>query len=329
MKKPIIAVLGSGSWGSAVAIHLAKGNLEVRLWGRDASQIERMQTTRCNHRYLPNIDFPQNLNVMADLNQCIDGADDILIATPSHAFATILQKLPKNTPHLAWLTKGIDPQSHHFLSDLVFDYLGKETPIAIISGPSFAMEVALNLPTALTIAGNNPTYNKHWQKQLHHHHIRAYSTEDVLGVQLCGAMKNVLAIACGISDGLAYGANAKAALMTRGLAEMTQLGRVFGAQESTFLGLAGVGDLVLTCTDNQSRNRRFGLLLGQGLHVDDAEKSIQQVVEGKHNAAQICWLAERHHVELPICHAVNQVLNHQWSAQVAAQNLLQRPLKIG
>nr|MBA2652402.1 NAD(P)-dependent glycerol-3-phosphate dehydrogenase [Tatlockia sp.] len=197
-------------------------------------------------------------------------------------------------------------------------------PIAIISGPSFASEVANFLPTALTLASNNLTYQKSIQTLLHRSNLRVYLSSDLIGVQLCGAVKNVLAIACGISDGLGFGANAKAALITRGLAEMTRLGIKMGAREETFMGLAGVGDLVLTCTDNQSRNRRFGLELGNGVDLVEAERKIGQVVEGKYNAAQIVKLAEQAQVEMPICTQVNALLEGQITPQQATINLMTR-----
>jgi glycerol-3-phosphate dehydrogenase (NAD(P)+) len=208
---------------------------------------------------------------------------------------------------------------------LVEEQWGSTFPVAMISGPSFASELARGLPTALVVAGNDAPYCQSLHALLHHHNARVYITHDMIGVQLCGAVKNILAIACGISDGLHYGANAKAALITRGLAEMSRLGMRLGAQKETFLGLAGVGDLVLTCTDNQSRNRRFGLQLGQGTSLIEAEASIGQVVEGKHNAEQICSLANQYHVEMPICQEVYALLQGKKSAEEAVAHLMSRP----
>ena len=207
------------------------------------------------------------------------------------------------------------------------DRWGKELPIAVIAGPSFAREVAQQLPTALAIAGPEPSYLQAIHDLLHHHNLRAYRLSDAIGVQVCGAVKNVLAIACGISDGLNFGANAKAALITRGLAEMTRLGLALGARPETFSGLAGVGDLVLTCTDDQSRNRRFGLLLGQGIGIEAAEQRIGQVVEGKHNAEQIALLAKTHRIDMPICQSVSDLLQQKITAHTAVQTLLQRPAR--
>ncbi|WP_347252228.1 NAD(P)H-dependent glycerol-3-phosphate dehydrogenase [Legionella sp.] len=324
MKKAMIAILGTGSWGTAVAIHVAKNSNQVMLWGHNPQHVQDMIKQRCNQRYLPSIHFPDLLTPTTDLQHCLEEASEIIIAVPSHAFANLLSQISKPKQGLAWLTKGVDPVSHQLLSELVFDRWGTDFPIAVISGPSFAREVAHFLPTALTLASNNVIYQKTIRTLLHHNNLRVYSSNDVIGVQLCGAVKNVLAIACGISDGLGYGANAKAALITRGLAEMKRLGIKMGAREETFIGLAGVGDLVLTCTDDQSRNRRFGLFLGKGVAITEAEQQIGQVVEGKHNASQICYLANQFDVEMPICSQVNALLLEQITPQQAVINLMSR-----
>ncbi len=321
-----IAVLGAGSWGTAVAIHMASIGHQVMLWGHTPQHVQDMLKTHCNKRYLPDAPFPPTLLPLQDINACLK-ADHIIIAVPSHAFKDLLSKLSIKPNGLSWLTKGIDPVSHKLLSELVAEKWGTELPIAVISGPSFAREVAASLPTAMVIAGNNTPYLKTIREILHSHTMRIYLSEDYIGVQLCGAVKNVLAIACGISDGLNYGANAKAALITRGLAEMSRLGIKMGAQSSTFIGLAGVGDLVLTCTDNQSRNRRFGLQIGQGVSLEDAEKHVGQVVEGKYNAAQVCALATHFDVDMPICEQVNALLLGHITAEQAVINLMQRPAR--
>ena len=326
-KHTTIAILGAGSWGTAVAMHLAQNGQRVLLWGRDAHHVLTMQTSRENQRYLPGIPFPASLEIEAQLETCFEQATFLILATPSHAFKGLLHQLPRTIKNLAWLTKGLDPQTNQCLSELVAKRFGKNFPMAVISGPSFAKEVAKNMPTALVVAGNDTTYMQHLHNSLHHTNLRVYLSDDLIGVQCAGAVKNVLAIACGISDGLNYGANAKAALITRGLAEMTRLGLALGASPETFTGLAGLGDLVLTCTDNQSRNRRFGLLVGQGQAIPDAEKSIGQVVEGKHNASQVCALANTHQLELPICHEVNALLQSHITPTQAVQNLLNRPPK--
>lgn len=327
MNNKTIAILGAGSWGTAVAIHLSQIGHRVLLWAHNPQHIALMTESNANSRYLPEIKFPATLIPTADLNQCLREADYVIIAVPSHAFAGLLAKINEPLQGLAWITKGIDPSSHQLLSDLVAERFGPEFPVAMITGPSFAKEVARFLPTALTLASNNLTYQKNIQQLLHHSNIRVYFSDDLTGVQICGAVKNVLAIGCGISDGLGYGANAKAALITRGLAEMSRLGLSLGAQGDTFLGLAGVGDLVLTCTDDQSRNRRFGLLLGQNVGITEAEQQIGQVVEGKSNAAQVCALAEQVQIEMPICEQINALLQGKISAKEAVHNLMSRPAK--
>lgn len=325
MEKQTFALLGAGSWGTAVAMHMAESGHQVLLWGRNTAEMQMMKSARINARYLPDSPFPNALIVEPDFDVCIQKADHIIIAVPSHAFKSLLHKLPKTLPGLSWITKGVDPETNVCLSELVQSYFGPKFPMAVISGPSFAKEVAKNLPTAIVVAGNDAAYTQQLRDALHQNNLRAYTSHDLIGVQCAGAVKNVLAIACGVSDGLNYGANAKAALITRGLAEMTRLGVVLGGVKETFTGLAGLGDLVLTCTDNQSRNRRFGLLVGEGQSIASAEKNIGQVVEGKHNAAQVCALAKAHHLELPICHEVNQLLTGQHLPTEAVQNLLQRP----
>ncbi len=284
-----------------------------------------MAQMRSNPRYLMEIQFPESLIPSLDLNQCIAEADQVIVAVPSQFFGDVLAKMDQPAQGLTWLTKGVDPKSHQLLSDLVLKRYGQDFPVAVLSGPSFAKEVAHFLPTALTLASNNAKYQEKMHQLFHHKNLRVYLSDDLIGIQVCGTVKNILAIACGISDALNYGANAKAALITRGLAEMSRLGLSFGAKQPTFLGLAGVGDLVVTCTDNQSRNRRFGLLLGHGIDLEEAEKQIGQVVEGKHNAAQIHFIAHQHQIEMPICEQVHAIIQGKITAQKAVENLMNRP----
>lgn len=323
--KNSIAILGAGSWGTAVAIDLAQNGHQVFLWGHDPKHVSDMNKNRSNERYLPGIPFPPTLTPNPSLDDCVEHADYVIIAVPSHAFANVLNSLKKPKTGLAWLTKGIDPDKHVVLSDLVAKKWGHDFPVAVISGPSFAKEVAISLPTALILAGKNPEYLQKLRDIFHHKNLRTYLSDDIIGVQLCGAVKNILAIACGISDGLNFGANAKAALITRGLAEMSRLGMRLGAKQETFMGLAGLGDLVLTCTDDQSRNRRFGLQLGQGKSLLEAEKYVGQVVEGKYNATQICALAKESQVSMPICEQVNALLQGKITPQQAVADLMSRP----
>ncbi|MFC3908407.1 NAD(P)H-dependent glycerol-3-phosphate dehydrogenase [Legionella dresdenensis] len=323
MSNQTVAILGAGSWGTAVAIHLATIGNRTLLWGHRPQQVEVIKKERANQFYLPGVEFPALLQPTSDLAECMQ-ADYLIIAVPSHAFAQLLSKLEKPANGIAWLTKGLDPESNELLSHLVASKWGAAYPAAIISGPSFAREVARLLPTALTIASNNAPFQQQLHQLIHQANIRAYLSNDMIGVQLCGAVKNVLAIACGISDGLGYGANAKAALITRGLAEMSRLGQALGARQETFLGLAGVGDLVLTCTDDQSRNRRFGLLIGQGINKTEAADKIGQVVEGAHNALQVHNLAGKVAVEMPICTQIKDLLEDKITPSEAVNNLMSR-----
>ena len=320
----LITVLGAGSWGSAVAIHLARAKYPVLLWGRDEHQIQHMHQVRENSKYLPGIPFPPTLSVSSDLEFCLRHSEHVCIAVPSHAFASLCEQLPETISGLCWITKGLDPSSNQLLSQIVAHHWGPELPCAILSGPSFAKEVARGLPTALILASQHAQFQKDWFQLFHHDQMRVYLSSDLVGVQICAAVKNVLAIACGMSDGLKFGANAKAALMTRGLAEMKRLGLAMGGLEATFYGLAGMGDLVLTCTDDQSRNRRFGLLIGQGQATKDAIQSIGQVVEGVGNVAQVLAHAQAFNLQMPICEAVHHVVMGRWTPQEAAQKLIAR-----
>ena len=321
-----IAIIGAGSWGTAIAIALAQQGHDILLWTNEAGSAQTMQAKRCNERYLPNILFPAAITCTPSLQDCVAQAELVMIAVPSHAFAELLSILPQPKLGLAWLTKGVDPNSCQLLSDLVAQRWGSTYPTAVISGPSFAREVALGMPTALLVASQHPDYQQQIRDVLISPSLRVYVADDIIGVQLCGTVKNILAIACGISDGIGYGANAKAALIARGLAEMRQLLQAYHARPETCLSLAGVGDLVLTCTDNQSRNRRFGLLLGQGIDLKTAEQEIGQVVEGKHNTNQIHALATKHQIDMPICTEVHAVLSQQRSPHEAAMRLMNRPV---
>jgi glycerol-3-phosphate dehydrogenase (NAD(P)+) len=325
--KPTLAILGAGSWGTAIAIAVAQQGHRVVLWTNNVAHCKDMQKKRCNERYLPQNSFPDTLICSTDLQDCVNNATYVFIAVPSHAFADLLAIMPQPHSGLAWLTKGIDPQTRLVLSELVKQRWGENYPSAAISGPSFAREVAFGMPTALVVASLHVPYQRQIQTLLHSPNLRVYLSDDLLGVQLCGAVKNILAIACGISDGIGYGANAQAALITRGLAEMRRLLQAYHARPETCLSLAGVGDLILTCTDNQSRNRRFGHLVGQGMSLEIAEKNIGQVVEGKHNAAQIHAIAQEHGLEMPICAEVYAVLSQQRSPQEAVTQLMNRPAK--
>jgi len=332
MAKPLppIAVLGAGSWGTALAIRLARNGNPTTLWGHDPGAIAALQRDRYHRRYLPEAPFPSGLQPEADLAQAVAATVDLLIAVPSHAFVEVLQQLaPLITPEtrIAWATKGLEPVSARLLSDVVPEVLGMALPLAVLSGPTFAREVAAGMPTAITVAANRPGFASALRRRLHAAAFRTYTSRDLVGVQLGGAVKNVLAIAAGIADGLGFGANARAALITRGLAEMMRLGKALGARRNTFMGLAGIGDLVLTCTDDQSRNRRFGLALGRGETPAAARASIGQVVEGIGTALQVQRLAARLGVEMPIVEQTYRVLHAGADPSEAVRNLLDRAPK--
>jgi len=325
-----VAVLGAGSWGTALALLLARNGHDVRLWGHDPEEVAPLCRERENRRYLPGVPFPACLNAGTDLVEALAGVELALVAVPSHAYGATLARLRPLLPMtagFAWATKGLEHGSGRFLHEATLEVLGRNRPAAVISGPSFAVEVARGLPTAVTVAAWDVTHALRVAAVLHGSNLRAYTSSDVIGVELGGAVKNVLAIAAGIADGLGFGANARAALITRGLAEMVRLGVAVGGQRETFMGLAGIGDLVLTCTDDQSRNRRFGLAIGRGDSAEAASAAIGQVVEGAATVREILRLARRHGVELPITEQVDAVLYHGQSPRRAVENLLARDPK--
>lgn len=324
-----IAVLGAGSWGTALAILLAKNGQKVHLWGHDPKHISDLYHQRSNKKYLPNVVFPDNLEVHSDLKSALTDVQDILIAVPSHAFRELIQNIKNicsKDCRFILGTKGLDPQTDQLLSTVVEEILGKH-PIAVIAGPSFAKEVALGLPTAITLGYNNFEFAQTLVQRFHNATFRVYTTDDFAGVQICGAVKNVIALAVGASDGLGLGANARSALLTRGLAEMTRLGIAMGGKQETFMGLAGMGDLVLTATDSQSRNRRFGLALGHGKNLKEVQAEINQVVEGVNNAARVHALAKKLKIEMPITEQVYKVLHENSPIADVVKNLLARDPK--
>ncbi|MGB5705522.1 MAG: NAD(P)H-dependent glycerol-3-phosphate dehydrogenase [Arenicellales bacterium] len=326
-----ISVIGAGSWGTALAILLTRNLDSVKLWGRNS--FKELSLNRCNRRYLPDIPFPRNLEISKEFDELIDPSLNILVVVPSHAFRETVENLrdsitdqgldPEKTT-IIWGTKGFDPGSGALLSDVVSEIFPTNRAYGAISGPSFATETAAGLPTGLTLAcrtRQNAERLAHWFRTPT---TRVYFSNDLVGVQIGGAVKNVMAIATGISDGLGYGANARAALITRGLAEMTRLGRAMGGQTETFNGLTGVGDLILTCTDNQSRNRRFGLGIGAGRPADEVVEEIGQEIEGIQTTKEVFNKAKEMDIEMPITEQVYQVLYHDLSPDVAVRHLLRR-----
>jgi glycerol-3-phosphate dehydrogenase (NAD(P)+) len=323
-----IAVLGAGSYGTALAIQLARLGNDTRLWGRDAAQMARLDAERVNAEYLPGCKLPPTLTPTADLRAALAGAEEVLVAVPSHALHAVLRvAAPLLAPGQGIVSacKGLEPETGKLVHEVVGDIVGRARRFAAISGPTFAREVGLGMPTAVTVASTDAAYAEKIVHALHGNGFRAYTSTDVVGVEVGGSVKNVLAIAVGIADGLGLGANTRAGVITRGLAEIMRLGEALGGERDTFMGLAGLGDLVLTCTDDQSRNRRLGLLLAKGRSVAEAQAEIRQVVEGVRVAPEVVRLARRHGVDMPISEQVVRVLSGQIKPVDAVRALATRP----
>jgi glycerol-3-phosphate dehydrogenase (NAD(P)+) len=303
----------------------------VRLGGvRELDLLEAMASDGENSRYLPGVPFPSNLKPSPDLAVCLDGVRDILMAVPSHGLRDTLsaiKPLLRADSRICWATKGFELHSGKLPHQVVAEELGDDRPLAVLSGPTFAKEVAEGLPTAMTIAANDEDFAQALAAALSDDNFRAYTSDDIAGVEVGGAIKNVLAIGAGMCDGLGFGANARVALITRGLVELTRLGVALGAQQETMMGLAGMGDLVLTCTDNLSRNRRMGLALASGMTIDEAQAEIQQVVEGVLAAEAVKEVADNLGIEMPICHQVYRILYEGASPLEAVGALMGRELK--
>lgn len=323
-----LAILGAGAFGTALAISLGNNQQTVTLWDRNVEKLHHLRKSRL-HPHLGLITLPASIHIETTLHKALACVRDILIAVPSQGFRELLLTLkPLITAEhrIAWVTKGFEAHTGHLLHNLVFEILGTR-PIAVLSGPSFALEVARGLPTAVVIASNNQDFSADLMNRFNNAHFRTYANPDIIGVELGGAVKNVLAIATGMSDGLGFGANARAALITRGIAEMQQLYTALGAESSTLLSLAGIGDLILTCTDDQSRNRRLGFMMGQGLSLAKAKENIGQSVEGVYAAHEIYGLIQKHALFMPICEQVFHLVTHTTTPQQAAQKLLVRDVK--
>ena len=323
-------VLGAGSWGTALAMQATRAGCQTTLWGRDAEQLSVMASTGFNQRYLPDIPLPETLSFESDLETAVRQADQLLVVTPSHGFAETVARLApwlKQGTGVAWASKGFEPGSGRLLHEVALEHLGDAVPLAVVTGPSFATEVARGLPTLVTVAGSDQDFGQRIARALHAGAFRAYHSEDMVGAELGGAVKNVLAVATGISDGMGLGDNARAALVTRGLTEMIRLGTAMGAERATLTGLAGMGDLVLTATGDQSRNRRLGLALGRGQSVSEAVEEIGQVVEGVKTAEEVARLAHRHEVEMPISEQVFAVLHQDRNPADGLKMLLGREQK--
>ncbi|MBQ4843933.1 NAD(P)H-dependent glycerol-3-phosphate dehydrogenase [Pseudoalteromonas sp. MMG005] len=326
-----VTVLGAGSYGTALAICFARNGHKVTLWGRNKQDVETLAAERKNQRYLPDITFPDSLTLEVNLQKAVQASELVLVVVPSHAFGQTLEQVRNDllpNARVAWATKGLEPETGRLLQDVATQKLGNTIPLAVLSGPTFAKEMAAGLVTAISVSATHNEFAAELAKLLHcGRSFRVYNNDDFIGIQLGGAVKNVIAIGAGMSDGFGFGANARTALITRGLAELCRLGCALGARSETFMGMAGLGDLILTCTDNQSRNRRFGLALGKGLAVQEAMDSIGQVVEGFRNTKEVYLLAKRSGIEMPITEQIYQVLYQQKDVKEAAMALLSREQK--
>ncbi|HET7203924.1 MAG TPA: NAD(P)H-dependent glycerol-3-phosphate dehydrogenase [Steroidobacteraceae bacterium] len=325
-----MAVIGAGSWGTALAVHLARTIGRAVLWGLAPPEMTDLARDRVNQRYLPEAPFPASLEIVTTLEAAVRGADELLVAVPSHAFRACLDQVaPLLRPgmRVAWATKGFELETGKLPHQVATEVLGMAVPTAVLSGPTFAREVGLGLPTAMTVASRDRDYAMELAQRLSGAHFRAYASTDMIGVEVGGATKNVLAIGAGISDGLGFGANTRVALITRGLAEMMRLGVALGANKDTFMGLTGLGDLVLTCTDNQSRNRRFGLALAAGKSSEEAQREIGQVVEGVLAARAVTSVARTYRVEMPIAEQICRIIYEGAPPREAVAALMGRAIK--
>jgi len=324
-------VIGAGSWGTALAMLISRNGYPTLLWGNEPEQLLKLEQDRENKQYLPaNCPFPKQLHICHTLESALKQAEHILIAVPSHAFRSVLKQIqPALRPDakLCWASKGFEQKTHLQLHQVAEQVLGKQIALSVVSGPTFAGEVAKGLHTAMTVASRQQAQAEIFASRLRNTSSRIYTHTDLIGVQVGGSAKNVIAIAAGIADGLGFGANTRAALITRGLHEIMQLGVALGGKQETFMGLTGLGDLVLTCTDNQSRNRRFGFALGQGKDKEQTLKQIGQVVEGISAAEQISAIAKKYQIEMPITRAVNNVLSGKCTPEQAVQALSAREPK--
>jgi len=328
-------VIGAGSWGTALAIQLARAGNQVALWGRDTDHMKDMKAFNTNERYLPGSQFPANLEATANLGEGLQAADFILISVPSHAFRAVLLQLKSllgsrtSTIKLCWATKGFELSTGVLPHQLVQEILPECKNYAVVSGPTFALEVGAGLPTAITVAGSTEAWSTQLAGLMRSKMFIAYTSQDIVGVEIGGAVKNALAIGAGLSDGLGFGANARIALINRGLRELSRLGVAMGASKETFIGLAGMGDLVLTCTDNQSRNRRMGLALAAGKSIKEAAAEIGQVVEGIGAARAVFEQAQKLDVRMPIIEQIYRVVVEGVDPQDAVEVLLTRELNSG
>lgn len=322
-----IAVLGAGAWGTALAIAFAARH-QVILWARDAQRIEDMARRRENPRYLPDCPFPAALQLTADFKAALAGADLAILAAPLAGLRSLLEQLKAGAPALPflWVCKGLEAGSGLLPHQVVAEVMG-DAACGVLTGPSFALEVARGLPTAITLAARDAAFAEATAQSLHGGNLRIYANHDLIGAEVGGAVKNVLAIATGICDGLGLGLNARAALITRGLVEITRFGEALGARRKTFTGLAGMGDLILTCTGELSRNRRVGLLLAEGRALQDIVRELGHVAEGVPAAREVARRAAELGIEMPITRAVTAVIDGRNTPRAAVEQLMAREAK--
>lgn len=324
-----VGIVGAGSWGTAAGILLGNKGYEVKVWDRKKDLINEINISRENSRYLPGIKIPENLTGKENIWEAVHDADVIVMAIPTHAMRSICQNLMdaiNENQVIISLAKGIENGTYKRMSEIIEEFY-PHNPIGVLSGPSHAEEVSRNIPTTVTSSSKSKTTAEYIQDMFITPEFRVYTNLDLIGVELGGAVKNVIALAAGISDGLGYGDNTKAALMTRGIAEIARLGVVLGAQPMTFAGLAGIGDLIVTCTSIHSRNRRAGILIGNGKTVEEALNEVKMVVEGVNTTKSVYELAKKISIEMPITNELYKVLYEKKPARDAVLELMLRDKK--
>lgn len=346
-----VCVLGSGSWGTALAQHLSRNGINVRLWGRNEEELRQISERRENRKYLPGVSLSERISTTSDLKEASEAVALVVFALPSSATREVAEKLKpllRSSTPIVSTAKGLEAKTNKRVSEILEDVLGKERPLSILSGPSFALELAKGFPTAVVLASKgaaksnkevevngidesnvDPHYNAltHVARLFHRGTLRVYTSSDTIGVELGGILKNMISLAAGIGDGLGLGYNARAALLTRGLKEITKLIELEGGSTYSVNGLSGLGDLILTATGDLSRNRRFGILLGQGLSIEEAKEKVGQTIEAITSAEAASALAHRHQMEAPITEQINAIIKGETTPARALQDLLTRQQK--
>ena len=327
-----ISVIGSGGWGIALTILLYKNGHDLTIWSFDKKEAEELKTTRENKTKLPNILLPEDIKVTDDLKEAVNDKDILILAVPSKAIRSVsksLKNIIKDNQIIVNVTKGLEEDTLETMTDIIEEELkGKKPQVAVLSGPSHAEEVGKGIPTTCVVSAHNKELTLYLQNIFMNPSFRVYTSPDMLGIEIGGALKNVIALAAGIADGLNYGDNTKAALITRGIKEIASLGVAMGGEQSTFYGLTGLGDLIVTCASMHSRNRRAGILLGQGKTLDEAIKEVNMVVEGVYSAKSALMAAKKYNVEIPIIEQVNAVLFENKNAAEAVNELMIRDKKL-